>query len=36
MANRKPYTRQLKAAAALLLCVVLSGAMLFSRLVVSY
>lgn len=33
MANRKPYTRQLKAAAALLLCVVLSGAMLFSRLV---
>lgn len=33
MANRKPYTRQLKAAAALLLCVVISGAMLFSRLV---
>ena len=33
MANRKPYTRRLKAAGMLLLCVMLSAAMLFSRLV---
>ena len=32
MANEKSYTRRLRAAAALLLCVVLSAAMLFSRL----